>query len=106
MGALVVIYNEHKKQTVTASLTVNFLKPVPLPGIIMIKAEIEKVEGRKIFTFAEILVVDDTTAADIGEERPSVTSKGLFIELKNSEEPTGKPLASFEDQQPEENTTM
>ena len=63
---------------VTASLTVNYRKPVPAGSYLVLKAETTKVEGRKVWVKGRIEMLGQN-------EKPGqmlVEAEGLFIEPK------------------------
>ena len=63
---------------VTASLTVNFRKPVPAGSFVVLKAETTKIEGRKVWVKGriELLGKDETPCTVLAE------ADALFIEPK------------------------
>jgi acyl-coenzyme A thioesterase PaaI-like protein len=62
---------------VTVYLNVNYKKPVGVPGVVVARAEVGRVEGRKIYVVGEIFVAE----ADGGGERDGVciTCEGMFL---------------------------
>jgi acyl-coenzyme A thioesterase PaaI-like protein len=58
-------------------LNVNYKKPVRVPGVVVARAEVGRVEGRKIYVVGEIFVAE----ADGGGERDGVcvTCEGMFL---------------------------
>jgi acyl-coenzyme A thioesterase PaaI-like protein len=65
------------KVAVTAKFEVSFRRPVAVDSVILIKAETEKVEGRKASVKAQILDCLD-------ESMLYVEASGLFVEPRNS----------------------
>ena len=57
----------------TVSLNLNYQAPVYLGTNVTISGHIRKIDGRKIFLYAEMVLVDGTVA---------VSADGLFIQLK------------------------
>ncbi|MGB1250023.1 MAG: PaaI family thioesterase [Candidatus Promineifilaceae bacterium] len=57
-------------QVMTAKMTVNYRRPVPLDTPLQVAAAVEKVDGRKIYINAQIHLPDGTVATE---------SDGLFI---------------------------
>lgn len=72
---LVNDYYKPKCKIFTAFLNVTFKKPIPTPGILLIKTWIERVEERKRFTRGRI---------EDGEGNVYAEAEGLFIEVKAS----------------------
>jgi len=70
---------------VTASLQVDFLAPVPIDGLMEIRARIKEIKGRKV-TIAMTLTVDDTLCAR--GEMVAVEIPEGYLEKYN---PPGKP---------------
>lgn len=70
-GLTNMLYNE--KHTFTASLTVNYKKPIPAPGVVLCRAQITKVEGRKRFVRCIVEGPDRIIYADCN---------ALFLEFK------------------------
>lgn len=68
MGAAVF---EYGKAGFTATMTVNYHKPIPLFQEITFRAWVEKSEGKKVFAACEALLPDGTVA---------VSGTGLFIQ--------------------------
>jgi acyl-coenzyme A thioesterase PaaI-like protein len=68
MGAAVF---EYGKAGFTASMTINYHKPIPLFQEVTIRAWVEKSEGKKIFTACEARLEDGTVA---------ISGTGLFIQ--------------------------
>ncbi|KAK4569714.1 hypothetical protein LTR86_002682 [Recurvomyces mirabilis] len=68
----------------TATLTVNYLKPVHTPGSLICTARYTKREGRKEWIHAEIKQHVSHGEDDYGEEIVCATGDALFIESKAS----------------------
>lgn len=81
------LFTQNKKQKkmkdiplMTAYLNTKFSKPVKTPCTIMVRARITKVEGRKHWTEAKILVED----AETGQEVELAGCESLFVMLKSN----------------------
>ncbi|KAK3388395.1 HotDog domain-containing protein [Sordaria brevicollis] len=81
------LFTQNKRQKrmkdiplMTAYLNTKFSKPVRTPCTIMVRARITKVEGRKHWTEAAILVEDEKT----GEETELARCESLFVMLKSN----------------------
>lgn len=70
-GLTNMLYNN--KHTFTASLTVNYKKPIPAPGVVLCRAQITKVVGRKRFIRCTVEGPNDVIYADCN---------ALFLEFK------------------------
>ncbi|KAI1362976.1 thioesterase superfamily protein [Xylaria arbuscula] len=79
MGQIVPINQDHGRippgTHMTAYLNMRFLKPVPTPATILVRARLTKVEGRK--TFLEGIVEDEIGAI-------CARAESLFVQLKSS----------------------
>lgn len=49
--------------TMTAFLNVTYKRPVPTPGVVVVKSWVDKVEGRKLWTKGEIVGSEGTVLA-------------------------------------------
>ncbi|KAM8816770.1 acyl-coenzyme A thioesterase THEM4 isoform 2-T2 [Rhynchonycteris naso] len=58
----------------TANLNINFKRPIPLCSVVVINSQLDKIEGRKIFTSCNIKSIDEKTLF--------TEATGLFIKLK------------------------
>lgn len=76
MGTLVVV-STHGSSYFTANLNVDFVRPVVVPGAIMVKATVEAVEGRKIRVVGELMGVPK--GAGDGEVEVCARGKALFV---------------------------
>lgn len=63
---------------VTARLTVNYRAPAPAPGYVVLRAEVVKVEGRKVWVEARMEVLGD----GLEPGKVLVEGEGLFVEPK------------------------
>lgn len=61
-----------KRRVVTLTLEVSYRRGVPTPGAVIVKAWIEKVEGRKLFTRAVL---------ENGKGEVLIEGRGLFLEI-------------------------
>ena len=84
MGTLAMLYCGNNKEVFTASLTVDFRKPVPAPGMVLVRAWVEKREGRKISTIADVIGVP--YGVNDGKETHLTNGRGLFIVAKDKME--------------------
>ena len=83
MGTLVFHYaGKNSPGHVTASLTVDYVKPVAVPGVIMVRAEQESSEGRKTRVSAEVTGIPHGSEDQDGTECVCARGKALFIELR------------------------
>ncbi|GIJ99777.1 hypothetical protein Aspvir_003780 [Aspergillus viridinutans] len=60
---------------VTIYLNVKYQRPVRVPGVVVARAEVGRVEGRKIYVEGEIFVADDQGEGDAG----CVACEGMFL---------------------------
>ncbi|KAK5116754.1 hypothetical protein LTR62_007428 [Meristemomyces frigidus] len=74
----------HGVNSFTASLTVNFLKPVHTPGSLVVTARYTRREGRKEWIHAEVKQHISHGEDDYGEEVVCATGDALFIEPRAS----------------------
>ena len=85
MGTLAILYcGSNEKGIFTANLTVDFRKPVPAPGMVLVRARIERREGRKIFAAADVIGVP--YGVHDGKEAHLTQGRGLFIMAKDKME--------------------
>ncbi len=75
---------------VTASLTLNYRKPVLARNYVVLKAEVVRVEGRKVWVKGTIESLEQANEEKIKKEEGGgdgmvlVEAEGLFIEPKNA----------------------
>lgn len=72
-----------KRIGVTANLTVNFRKPVKAGSYVVMKAEVVKTEGRKVWVKGRIEELGDGKGEGKGEGDLLVEAEALFIQPKN-----------------------
>lgn len=71
MGAVSFL---NKMPAVTASLTVNYHRPLPVEKTVYIITQVEKTEGRKIYIIGKMVDENQRLFAD---------SKGIFVKVPN-----------------------
>lgn len=71
MGAVSFL---NKMPAVTASLTVNYYRPLPVEKTVYIITQVEKTEGRKIYIIGKMVDKNQRLFAD---------SKGIFVKVPN-----------------------
>ncbi|MBN2747817.1 hypothetical protein GM418_20020 [Maribellus comscasis] len=71
MGAVSFL---NKMPAVTASLTVNYHRPLPVEKTVYIITQVEKTEGRKIYIIGKMVDKNQRLFAD---------SKGIFVKVPN-----------------------
>lgn len=81
MGSLVAASTQGSAYF-TVNLNVDFMRPVAVPGAIMIKATVEAREGRKISIVAELTSVPK--GAEGGEVEVCARGKALFVKPKGT----------------------
>lgn len=67
----------HGRFSVTATLTINFAKPVPVDVPLLARARVDRLEGRKWFLSGELLLP--------ASEAVLATATGLWIERRHAE---------------------
>ncbi|RFU28173.1 hypothetical protein B7463_g8161, partial [Scytalidium lignicola] len=68
----------------TASLQIDYKKPVMANQILVLKARVTEVSGRKAWVEGLIESLNEGDDAEEGASVPLVTAKGLFVEPRNS----------------------
>ncbi len=59
-------------QVMTAKMSVNYRRPIPLNMPITVQAKVSKVQGRKVFVYCKICAADGTLLVD---------GEGLFLQI-------------------------
>ena len=76
LGTVAHFENGQQAPPATAELTVRYLKPVRSPAVLVARAWVVKVEGRKIFV---------NGALEDGEGRGLASARGLFVRPRDGE---------------------
>lgn len=74
LGTIAEYHRPAQELTMTAYLNVSYKRPVPTPGCILVKAWLEKKEGRKMWAKG---VIED------GEGNVSTTGEALFLTVES-----------------------
>ncbi len=81
MGTLVVIHaGPGNAGHATANLNIDYVKPVSVPGIVMVRARLEHAEGRKVTVSGEVIGVPH--GSNDGVEVTCTRGRALFIRLR------------------------
>ena len=83
--------NPESRGSVTANLNVDYVKPVGVPGAVMVKARVVREDGRKVYVDGEIVAIPYGAPSggegedQDGEGREEVCTKGrgLFVKLRD-----------------------
>ena len=84
---------------VTASLNLNFLRPCPVNTVVLLKAWVTHVEGRKVCAKAQLFLMEEI----IRKEDPIVVAETTFVEpdtWTEAQKITNAKLWGFEDSEP------
>lgn len=82
-GAAGILFASSGYRGMTASISVNYRKPIPLPSIVLCKAYIDKVENRKVYISVNITNGDEQFGTINGDDQIEyVQSDALFIKFK------------------------
>ena len=83
-GAAGILFASSGYRGMTANISINYRKPIPLPSIVLCKALIEKVENRKVFVSVSIMNGDEQFGFMGGDDEQVnfVESDTLFVRFK------------------------
>ena len=86
-GAAGILFASSGRKGMTANISINYRKPIPLPSVVLCKAYIERVENRKVYISVSITNGDSQfgTMNDDGDGHEHVEyvhSDALFVEFK------------------------
>mgnify|MGYP003386173568 CR=1 FL=1 len=82
-GAAGILFASSGYRGMTANISMNYRKPIPLPSVVFCKASIERVDNRKVYISVSITNGDDQFGTiDNKEHVEYVQSDTLFVEFK------------------------